>query len=163
MSILRVTLLILCFVPLGVFAMDVRNIDADEANGLEAERQWVQALIKGFDSDVVLSKTKSDLPTLQTIIENGPYTESPANELVVIGTTYGDILATELGLHWVVVTDEYGTDIGLQYKNSEIYLFPRDMIVKRFEQGEEIDLSFMFEELVKVVSEKAKDENINTK
>lgn len=143
--------------------MDVRNIDADEANGLEAERQWVQALIKGFGSDVVLSKTKSDLPTLQTIIENGPYTESPTNELVVIGTTYGDILATELELHWVVVTDEYGTDIGLQYKKSEIYLFPRDMIVKRFEQGEEIDLSFMFEELVKVVSDMAKDENINTK
>lgn len=143
--------------------MDVRNIDADEANGLEAERQWVQALIKGFGSDVVLSKTKSDLPTLQTIIENGPYTESPTNELVVIGTNYGDILATELELHWVVVTDEYGTDIGLQYKKSEIYLFPRDMIVKRFEQCEEIDLSFMFEELVKVVSDMAKDENINTK
>jgi len=37
------------------------------------------------------------------------------------------------------------------------------MIVKRFEQGEEIDLSFMFSELVKVVNEKAKDESINTK
>lgn len=143
--------------------MDVRNIDAAEADGLEAERQWVQALIKGFGSDLVLSKTTSDLPTLQTIIENGPYTENPENELVVIGTTYGDILVTELDLHWVVVTDEYGTDMGLQYKNSEIYLFPRDMIVKRFEQGEEIDLSFMFRELVKVVNDKAKDESVNTK
>ncbi len=143
--------------------MDVRNIDATESQGLEAERQWVQDLIKGFGSDVVLSKTKDDLPTLQTIIENGPYTESPENELVVIGTTFGDILTTELGLHWVVVTDEYGTDIGLQYKNLEIYLFPRDMIVKRFEQGEEIDLTFMFGELVKVVNEKANDSSISSK
>jgi hypothetical protein len=163
MHIFRIALLIIVIYPLGVSAMDVRNIDATESQGLEAERQWVQDLIKGFGSDVVLSKTKDDLPTLQTIIENGPYTESPENELVVIGTTFGDILTTELGLHWVVVTDEYGTDIGLQYKNLEIYLFPRDMIVKRFEQGEEIDLTFMFGELVKVVNEKANDSSISSK
>lgn len=143
--------------------MDVRNIGPTEAEGLEAERKLAQDLVKGFGSDFVLSKTKSDLPALQTIIENGPYTESPENELVVIGTAYGDILATELGLHWVVVTDEYGTDIGLQYRNLEIYLFPRDMIVKRFEQGEEIDLTFMFGELIKVVNEKESDGSIGSK
>jgi len=133
MSIFRIALVFAALSPLGVFAMDVRSLNATENDGLEAERQWVQALIEGFGSDVVLSKTKTDLPTLQTIIENGPYTNSPENELIVIGTTYGDILATELGLHWVVVTDDYGTDIALQYRSSEIYLFPRDMIVKRFE------------------------------
>lgn len=50
-----------------VFAMDVRNIGLTDAEGLEAERQLVQDLVKGFGSDFVLSKTKSDLPTLQTI------------------------------------------------------------------------------------------------
>lgn len=163
MNILRYTLIILYLAPSGIFAMDVRSIDSSEADGLEAERQWVQALIEGIGSDVVLTKTKLDLPALQSIIENGPYTENPANELVVIGTPYGDILATELDLHWVVATDEYGTDIGLQYKNSEIYLFPRDMLVKRFEQGDEIDLTFMFGELAKIVSEMATDKSINVK
>lgn len=163
MSILHIALIFIFLNPLGVIAMDVRNIDQKEADGLEEDRRWVQGLIEGFGSDVVLSKTKSDLPILQTIIENGPYTENPMNELVVIGTAYGDILAAELGLHWVVVTDEYGTDIGLQYRNSEIYLFPRDMIVKRFELGEEIDLTFMLGELVKLVNEKSRDDRVNVK
>ena len=143
--------------------MNVRDLDSDEISGLEAERQWVQSLLTGFGSDVVLTKTKSDIPSLQTIIENGPYTDSVENELIVIGTTYGDILATELKLHWVVVDDEHGTDIGLQYENLEIYLFPRDMIVKRFENGEDIDLTFMFKEIIRLVSEKSEDKEIGSK
>lgn len=144
--------------------MEVRNVDNNEIKGLETERQWVQELIKGSGSDVVLKKTKSDLPILQTIIESGPYTTNPQNELIVIGTTFGDVLATELGLHWVVVTDESGTDIGLQYKNLEVYLFPRDMIIKRFERGEEfIDLTFMFNELEKVVRKKINDKNVSSR
>ena len=163
MRILGIALLFFLLNPLGVLAMDVRNLGETEAEGLEAERQWVQTLIKGLGSDFVLSKTNSDLSTLQSIIENGPYTDNRENELVVIGTTFGDILATELDLHWVVVTDEYGTDIGLKYRNLEIYLFPRDMIVKRFEKGEEVDLTFMFGELVKVVKEKIRDDGIKSK
>ena len=41
--------------------MDVRDLDSDEISGLEAERQWVQSLLTGLGSDVVLTKTKSDI------------------------------------------------------------------------------------------------------
>lgn len=37
------------------------------------------------------------------------------------------------------------------------------MIVKRFEQGEEIDLTFMFGELIKVVNQKVSDGSIGSK
>ena len=142
---------------LSVYGMDARSLDDRELIGLDEERQWVQSLISGFGSDVVLNRTKADIPTLQTILDNGPYTENPKDELVVISTAFGDVLAKELELHWVVVTDEYGTDIALQYQNKYVFVFPRDMLVKRYEQNEVVDLTILFDELIIVVKDKIKN------
>jgi len=144
----------------AVHAMESRSLNKEEIEGLEQERNWVIDLLKGHGSDIKLEKNNSDLKTLQTILENGPYTNDAESELIVLGTVYGDILASELGLHWVVVTDEHGEDIGLQYKNTKIFLFPRDMIIKRIEKNEEPDLTFMFNELKKTVEDMINDPSI---
>lgn len=85
------------------------------------------------------------LPDLQNLI---PCAE--AEELVALGFVFGDILSRELGLRWVVVDDEYGTDFGLKLPEAKVFLFPGDMLIKRVEQGEDqanIDLSYLLREL----------------
>lgn len=42
-----------------------------------------------------------------------------------------------------MVTDEYGTDPTLRYKDSTIQVNPLTMISKRVERGEEVDVAAM--------------------
>jgi hypothetical protein len=46
----------------------------------------------------------------------------------VPGVAFGDVLASALPLHWVTITDEYGTDPSLRYKNTSANLNAWTMI-----------------------------------
>ena len=140
--------------------MEVRELDSKEIEGFEYERHWVQDLLNGHKLDIKLTKQKEDIPTLHTLIDNGPYTDQPESELQIFGTVFGDILANELNLRWVVVSDEDGADFALQYKDREIFLFPKDMIIKRVENDVEINLSVMLKELTKTVNDLINDTSI---
>ena len=45
----------------------------------------------------------------------------------------GDLLAADLGMHWVIYEDKYGRSRALRYGQSEEYLFPVTMISRRQE------------------------------
>ena len=46
----------------------------------------------------------------------------------------GDLLAVELGMHWIVYEDDMGRSRALRYQQSEVVLFPITMIARRREQ-----------------------------
>ena len=86
-----------------------------------------------------------DLQQLQAIHDGGPFTEAPENEAVAVGTGLGDLLAGELGMTWVRVTDELGVDLALRYPETQVLLFPRSMLLKRM--GERVELEPFFARL----------------
>jgi len=91
-------------------------------------------------------------------MDSGPFTDDASAELAVFGTVYGDVLAQEIGLNWVVVTDELGSEYALQYQNKKVFVFPRDLLIKRIERGErpsEIDLDAMLREISDEVTKQA--------
>ncbi len=63
-------------------------------------------------------------------------------------------------MSWVVLQDEHGSDFALQYRDLDIFVFPRDMILKRVERGEDvhrINLDVMLEEIRKTVQDDAQN------
>ncbi len=48
----------------------------------------------------------------------------------------------DLGFHWILVQDEFGTVPAIQYENTTIILYPLTMISKRVEKHEKIDRHF---------------------
>jgi hypothetical protein len=134
--------------------MVTRELTHEEAAGLETQREWVRALLKGFGSDVRLTASVDDIPTLHSLISEGPYTSDASSELFVFGVVFGDILAHELDLEWVVVEDEQGVDFALLARQSSVCVFPCDMLLKRIEAGEQadsIDLAALMEGIRKNV------------
>jgi len=111
-------------------------------------------------STQTLEMTLNDVPILQELLNEAPYTDTKIQEFEVYGTVFGDVLATELGLHWRIVDDEYGTDFALKYQDFSIFIFPRNLIVKRVENGEEVDLTHLFNELKKIVEDKIKEREV---
>jgi len=88
-----------------------------------------------------LTRTKCDLPVLQRLIDDKVFSKSQTYELQCLGVTFGDVLASELPLRWTMITDEYGTDPTLRFKNTSININALTIISKRIERDEPVDVN----------------------
>jgi hypothetical protein len=52
--------------------------------------------------------------------------------ITLVGITMGDVLAREFGLAWKIVTDAFGTDLGLWRAKGQIVISPINSVAKRF-------------------------------
>ncbi|MBN2709820.1 MAG: DUF3806 domain-containing protein [Calditrichaceae bacterium] len=74
------------------------------------------------------------------------YDKTETANLQALGICFGEVLSNELDLHWVEVEDEYGKDPALKYKDTSIIFFPRTMIPKRIENGQEVDVCLLLQQ-----------------
>ena len=133
--------------------------NAEEQATLQGATTWVNEILeKEFKTKVRLKGTREDIPNLHTMLSEGPYTEDVEAELTSFGMVFGHVLASELGMRWVMYSDDQGSDYALQYQDLELFLFPGDMLIKRAEAGEdigEINLEAMLESLRETLEEEA--------
>lgn len=138
-----------------------RPLDSQEQAGIAQTTAWVNDVLeRGFSSDVRLTGRREDIPILHSLLSKGPFGADAASELTVFGTVFGEILATEIPMSWVVFQDEHGSDFALQYQDRDLFVFPRDMILKRVEKGEDvksINLEVMLEDIRKTVQDEAQN------
>jgi hypothetical protein len=62
---------------------------------------------------------------------------------------FGDVITSELPLRWVMVSDEYGTDPTLRFKDTALQINAVTMISKRVERDEPVNVS----ELLRITRE----------
>jgi uncharacterized protein DUF3806 len=86
------------------------------------------------------------LPILQRLIDDKVFNKSQTYELQSLGIVLGDVLATELSLRWVMITDQYGTDPTLRFKNTSININALTLISKRVERDVQIDVSSLLQQ-----------------
>ena len=115
----------------------------------EQQRMVVAAAAKQRYGTAALTRTKSDLPVLQNLIDERVFNKAQTYELQSLGVAFGDVLASELPLRWVTVTDEYGTDPTLRFKETTLQVNALSMISKRVERDEPVNVS----ELLRITRE----------
>ena len=116
-----------------------------DSERLDQQRALVATAAKRRYGTAALSRTKRDLPILQRLIDDKVFKKSQTYELESLGVVFGDVLASELPLRWVMITDEYGTDPTLRFKNTSININALTMISKRVERDEPVDVSSLVE------------------
>jgi hypothetical protein len=89
------------------------------------------------------------LSVLQRLIDDKVFSKTQTYELQSLGITFGDVLASELPLRWVMVTDEYGTDPTLRFRATTVQINALTMISRRIEKNEDVNLS----ELLRITRE----------
>lgn len=107
---------------------------------LDQQRAIVAAAAKQKYGTGGLTKTVADLPLLQRLIDDNAFSKTQTYELQSVGVVFGDVLASALPLRWAMVTDEYGTDPTLRYKDKPVNINVLTMISKRVERGEVVNL-----------------------
>jgi uncharacterized protein DUF3806 len=117
------------------------ELSRDDGARLDQQRAAVAAAVKRRYGTTVLTRTKQDLPILQGLIDEGVFNKSQTYELQSLGVAFGDVLVSEFPLRWVMVTDEFGTDPTLRFKQTTVQINALTMISKRVERGEPVKLS----------------------
>ena len=58
--------------------------------------------------------------------------------VLAIGAAFGTRLVEDLGFRWVVVTDDYGTDLAVLARpgRGDVIIVPADFVAKRYERKE---------------------------
>ena len=116
------------------------ELSHEDSGRLDQQRALVAAAAKQRYGTAALSRTKRDLPVIQRLLDDKAFKKAQTYELQCLGVAFGDVLASELSLRWVMITDEYGTDPTLRFKNTSININALTMISKREERDEPVDV-----------------------
>jgi len=118
--------------------------DSDRAR-LDAQRSIVLGALKEKYGISALRKDKSDLALLQRLLDDGVFSIEQTIELQSMGVVFGDILVEELGLKWIMISDQYGTDPTVHIPETTVCFNSLTMISKRIEEGREVDVNRLFQ------------------
>jgi len=117
------------------------ELSREDSARLEQRRAVVAAAAKQRYGTTALTRTKRDLPVFQNLVDERVFNKSQTYELPSLGVAFGDVLASELPLRWVRVTDEHGSDPTLRFKETTVQINALTMISKRVERDEPVNVS----------------------
>jgi hypothetical protein len=119
----------------------VEALEGKDSSELDERRAWVYGP-KASASDFTSVEEKLDL--LAALLDSGVIKSDHEWELQSLGVVFGDILAQSMDLIWVVVDDEYGRSAALMVPQTTILIFPITALLKRFENGEKVDVRELY-------------------
>jgi hypothetical protein len=93
--------------------------------------------------------TTRDLEILQRVIDLRWVDSEDVQTQQALGIVFGDLLANELDLDWVIYRDRAGRSRALRYRDQDIYVFPITMLSRRLSAGAQLSVSDLFEEQLK--------------
>jgi hypothetical protein len=117
------------------------DLSPEEVGRLDKRRAVIQDVITQRYQAPPLTRTKADLPVLQRLLDDGVFARSQTYQLQSLGVVFGDVLATELPLWWMLATDQGDSWPTLRLRDTTVQVNARTMISKRIESGEKVDLA----------------------
>jgi len=122
------------------------ELSAEDTARLEQQRAVVLAAARERYGTPALTRTRSDLPVLQRLIDERVFNKAQTYELQCLGVALGDVLASELPLRWVMVTDEFGTDPTLRFKQMTLQVNALTIISKRIDRDEQVSVQWLLDQ-----------------
>ncbi|ATQ67105.1 MULTISPECIES: DUF3806 domain-containing protein [Methylosinus] len=121
----------------------IRELNADENSFFDFWRAQLRQMLPEQERSIIDSTT-GKLTVIQLVLEHATAEE---HELLQgLGVLFGDALADELGLRWVVTTDHFGTAPVVIRPGTSLKIGAFSMIEKRVVNGDvPIEVGVLFE------------------
>ena len=116
----------------------------------DAERQWVADNVTEATRALGGELTVEGLDDLWAALLRDDRAD-PNPGINTIGLAFGHLLAERLGLAWVVLTDDHGTEIAVRGR-ADFTVFPTNFVAKRYESRETGFLAPAFDEMVRTAA-----------
>jgi hypothetical protein len=135
----------------------IRDLPKAAVEHMERQRGFVADLALKNSLDHKLTGTEADFDLIQEVLDKHLLRQDQKWELQSLGIVFGDaLIATIAGLRWYEVSDAWGTDPAIFYKDTSWQLNPLTMISKRVERGErDFDVRSLADKIAKDTLEKA--------
>ncbi|MFV8820046.1 DUF3806 domain-containing protein [Haliea sp. E17] len=132
-----VLLAVLYLLPLATRADEpvIEDLTAIDRQYLNNQRASIEDIVASNYGARISGDRERDIALLQRVLDERLVRNDQARQLQAMGVILGDLLAADLGMHWVVYRDKLGRSHALRYLDSDIYLFPVTMISRRREVG----------------------------
>src|SRR5262249_48730959 len=131
--------------PKGVAApQKITELANDDLAKLAEQEATVLRLLKARYPEAALKHDEGDLKWLQRLVDDKALRPNQTHELQCLGAVLGQVFAAKTPLKWVVVEDEFGRTLALQYPKTSVIVFPLTMISKRVEDGREVDVESIY-------------------
>jgi hypothetical protein len=112
----------------------------------EAEQDWVTTNVEEARRMLDGKLSAQALDDLwASLLSEEPADPNPAINMV--GLAFGQLLADRLGLSWVAVTDEHGTEIAVR-GHADFTVFPTNFVAKRYAGRETNFIAAAYDEMV---------------
>ena len=142
----------------GPVSQKMLPLSPEESQRLESQRNLVKQYLGDADSLKKFESSAGKLGTIRALLATGKFPAEKTHELQSMGVVLGDVFVQDLGFHWILVQDEFGTVPAIQYENTTIILYPLTMISKRVEKGETVDIFDLYNGIANIASEKIEQE-----
>lgn len=97
-----------------------------------------------------LNQTLQDLGLIQKMIDDGVFDASQTWELQSLGVAFGSVfIANNSEFHWAIITDEYGRDPTVRFRDTSLTVNFLTMISKRIEDGRAVNVQELYDSTLK--------------
>jgi hypothetical protein len=117
---------------------------AADLERLATQRAVVERYLGDDDSRAKYTQPAGKLGVLRALLTQKVFNSTQTYELQCMGIVLGDAFVQELGMEWVTVEDEHGTDPAVRLPGTSVIIYPLTMISKRVERGETVDVFDLF-------------------
>jgi hypothetical protein len=124
-----------------------------------AETDWVRSSIAELiEQDVVpgdiddLGRHYDEMLTAWLRL-NEPQRPDPNAIISQIGLAFGQYVADQARLDWMVATDDHGTEIALHRERGNVLIYPTDLVAKRWTAHERSVLPGLARAMIQAVDE----------
>lgn len=119
---------------------------------MQQQRDELDALARRHLGQHFTGSKEADLALLQSLLDRKLVKPDQTRQLQGMGIILGDLLASELGMHWVVYEDRAGRSRALRYRESDNYLFPVTMISRRREAGSNTPVKTIYQNAYDIIA-----------
>ena len=125
----------------------VEELSVGEQFVLDSQRGEIEDLVARKLGVLYMKGSREDIAVLQRLVDGGYISKTRTKDWQSLGIVFGDILAEELDLRWVMFEDNLGESRALQYRKTLNFVFPVTMFSKRVQYGQSIDLPAIFSKI----------------
>jgi len=130
-----------------------RVLSKDELTWLRQAEERINGILYEYyfdeEGEGRLDHSEADLDKAQKVLENEGFGAQQELELLSLGAVLGNVFVANTPMRWAVVSNEFGTNLGLRHPESGFVLYPLSMVVKRAEQGRAVDIPTLYRSFVR--------------
>lgn len=119
---------------------------------MRSQRNLIEDIVRRSLGSSFTGDASFDLPVPQRLLSEGKVLPHQRQELQAMGIILGDLLATKLGMRWVVYEDDLGRSRALQLNETDNFLFPVTMVSRRIEAGNTTPVQAIYDKAIITIS-----------